>query len=205
MWDMQESCTKTASEQLLANNRHSTIHDLITSIPEIYYKNVSKPIIVDKCRSWTLPDNIALIKKYITTTPKIIVLVRPLNEIFMSFGNLKPELIEEYTKSQEPIYRSFCGTLYAKNNNKGEFLFINYDDLVNSTKETLKKIYSFCEWDNFEHNLTNILNTNPENDEVYGIKGQHEVRSTIQKRHIKVELPKEISNKCNEMNGLLFS
>ena len=67
MWDMYESCTNKASEQLKANNRHATIRDLISQLPQIYYKNIpkEKQIVVDKCRSWTIPINIALLKEYI--------------------------------------------------------------------------------------------------------------------------------------------
>ena len=41
MWDMQQSCLSAAKEQLLANNRQSTIKDIISQIPHLYYKNNS--------------------------------------------------------------------------------------------------------------------------------------------------------------------
>lgn len=204
MWDMQESCTKTASDAILGNNRIHTQTDLISEIPNIYYKNIDRPIVFDKCRSWTAPDNVEMIKKYITRHPKIIVLVRPVDEVFKSFGNLKPEVLEDYLTSLEPINRSFYCALNAKQNNNGEFLFVNYDDLVNDTRQTLQNIYKFCELEWFEHDLKNIVNKNPENDTFHGIKGLHDIRPTVSKRKIDFVLPDNIAKRCDEMNKEFF-
>ena len=38
-----------------------------------YYKNITETIVVDKCRSWTLPPNIELLKKYVGDDFKIII------------------------------------------------------------------------------------------------------------------------------------
>jgi len=64
MWDMQESYVKNCKEQINANNRQTTVTELISQIPQLYYKNIddNEKIVVDKCRSWTLPDNIELLK-----------------------------------------------------------------------------------------------------------------------------------------------
>ena len=42
MWDINKSCETTASEQLKANYREKTINDMVLSIPNTYYKNISK-------------------------------------------------------------------------------------------------------------------------------------------------------------------
>ena len=63
MWDMQQSCKINAGEQILANDREQTAVDLVSAIPSIYYKNVSNKVVFDKCRSWTIPDNMDMIKK----------------------------------------------------------------------------------------------------------------------------------------------
>ena len=89
MWDMQQSCLLNIDEQLESSGRYFTAIDLISSIPNIYYKGLDKKIIFDKCRAWTFPLNTQLIKKYITSTPKIIVLERPIQEIVASFVALR--------------------------------------------------------------------------------------------------------------------
>jgi len=189
MWDMQVSCQINAREQLLANNKISFQDDFIRQIPHFYYKNVLEKNIVDKCRSWTLPDNVAMIKRYIKKDPKIIVLTRPIEEIVRSFvklrkdngwsGDLESDLLVEGT---EPIMRSLNGVNWAKQNNNGEFLFIEYEEIVDYTQDVINKIYDFYEIKKFNHNFNYIENKNPENDLIYGMIGMHDVRSTISKR-----------------------
>jgi sulfotransferase len=186
MWDMQVSCETTASEQLLANNKINIKNDLIKAIPYIYYKDVNQKYIIDKCRSWTLPANLELIKNYITPTPKIIVLTRDIDEIVKSFvklrknngwtKNLKEDLLIE---GSEPIMRSLNGVKYAKENNNGEFLFIDYHEFISSPKDTINSIYDFFEIERYPHYFKNIVNPYPENDGVYGLKGMHDIKPNI--------------------------
>jgi sulfotransferase len=186
MWDMQISCENNSKEQLLANNKITTKHDLIKAIPYIYYKDVNQKYIVDKCRSWTLPDNIQLIKNYITSDPKIIVLTRDIDEIVESFaklrkkngwvGDVKSDLL---IKDSEPIMRSLNGVNYAKNNNNGEFLFIDYHDFISNPKNTLNSIYDFFKIKKYDHYFKGIKNIYPEDDLIYGLDGMHDVRPDI--------------------------
>lgn len=186
MWDMQVSCETAASEQLTANNRMHTQDVLVSAIPAIYYRDVKATHIVDKCRSWTLPANMNMLKRYVSEDPKVIVLTRPINEIVESFvrlraangwqGDLESDLL---IPDSEPIMRSFNGVKWAQENNNGEFLFIEYGHLVSDTAEVIASIYDFCNIERFKHNLEYIENKHPENDLVYGLIGQHEIRSTI--------------------------
>lgn len=198
MWDMQVSCKTTASEQLLANRRQSTITSLMEAIPAIYYKDVTASHIVDKCRSWTLPANMEMMRAYITSTPKVLVLVRPLDEIVKSFvelrrasgwtGDLEVGLLDE---GSDPIMRSLAGVEVAKATGSEEFLFIEYENLVNDTREVIDSIYDYCEWDRFQHNLTHVEDKNPEDDTVYetiyGLSGMHKVRPVIARRKATVK------------------
>lgn len=185
MWDMQQSCETTSKEQLDANYRYDTAYQLVKAIPDIYYQNTTRPIVVDKCRSWTLSANQDLLRRYITDTPKTIVLTRPIDEIINSFASLyklnnKPFDASKYLQEDsEPIMRSLRGVEWAKQVNQGEFLFIDYAELVTDTNKVLNKIYSFIGAERFEHDLENVENTLPENDAVYGLLGMHDVRKTI--------------------------
>lgn len=185
MWDMQQSCEGSASQQLAANRRYDDQDALVASIPAIYYRKVKATHIVDKCRSWTLPDNMAMLRRYITDDPKVIVLTRPLNEIVQSFVRLReangwddPEagLLDPMS---EPIMRSQFGVDHARATNSGEFLFIEYADLIGDTVAVLDSIYTFCGFESFTHDLDNIVNKHPEDDTVYGLAGMHDVRPTI--------------------------
>lgn len=187
MWDAQVSCETNAREQLQANRRQSDQEALVSAIPAIYYRNVNATHIVDKCRSWTLPENIKMLRRYITKNPKIIVLTRPIDEVANSFINLRKNNgwsnPEEglFDPMSEPIMRSQAGVEYAKATNTGEFLFVTYDDLIENTVEVLERIYEFCGFDAFAHNLDNIENKHPEDDRVYGLIGMHSIRSKIEK------------------------
>ena len=186
MWDMEQSCETSAKEQLQANYRSSTQDALVSAVPHIYYSETDKPIIVDKCRSWTIPANLDMLFRYVDKQPKIIVLERDVDEIVTSFAKLrkangwtknpKEGLLDE---GSEPIMRSLAGVKAAKASGMDCFLFLSYDDLVKDTEAVLNKIYEFCGWDEFTHNLTSIENLHPERDEVYGLIGQHDIRPTI--------------------------
>jgi len=187
MWDMKQSCENSASEQLNANYRQETKNDLIRAIPDIYYKNIKSKNIVDKCRSWTLPENMGMLRRYITDDPKVIVLTRPIDEIVDSFVRLRkangwsnPEegLLEPMS---EPIMRSQFGVEYAQSINSGEFLFIEYEELKKNPQEVIDKIYEFCNWETYPHKFTNIVNKYPEDDSFYGLMGMHDIKPNIGK------------------------
>ena len=203
MWDMQQSATN--SEQIKANNK-DLVDKLVRQIPDTYYADTQKSIIVDKCRSWTLPANMQMLGKYFDNDPKVIVMVRPLQEIVASFmalrqangwQNLEQGLLDN---GSEPIMRSLAGVEWANKNNNGEFMFVTYDDLVNNTKWTLLRIYDHCGWEPFKHDINNIVNTHKENDSVYGLIGQHDVRSSISRRQINVEMSDELLDRCKQLD-----
>ena len=211
MWDMWESCRGNCLEQLSANSREGTIADMVSSIPDIYYKNVSDKLVLDKCRSWTIPANMNLVRQFITTQPKVIVLIRPIDEIVKSFAKLHISNGKEFDFDlmlrdySEPLMRSFSGVMEAKASGNDEFLFVSYADLTTDTRNTLKTIYEFLELPLFEHDLETIVNRHPENDEVYGLMGQHDVRSTIGVIEAEIELPASAKAKCDYLNQLLFA
>jgi sulfotransferase len=206
MWDAKISCEYNAIEQLTASNKEYFKDEFISHIPDFYYKNINSSIIIDKCRSWTLPDNLQLIEKYITDTPKIIVLTRPILDIVRSFSylykiNNTPNNLKKLLEpGSEPIMRSLFGVDNAKKNNNGKFLFISYNKLIKEPKSTIESIYKFLGVEKFNHNFDNILNRYPENEDAYEIKHMHDVRKTIEKRKINFKLPQEIVDMCKKID-----
>jgi sulfotransferase len=197
MWDTQVSCEQT--EQMF--NKPEFKNKLISKLPDMFYEDATG-CIIDKCRSWTLPANLNLIHNYITKTPKIIVMTRPVIEIVKSFVHIRkingwanPEqgLLDE---GSEPIMRSLAGVNHAKEINTGQFLFVEYQDLLDNTETVLKKVYDFCEWKYFNHNLKDIKNLTPEADGVIGLLGLHDIRPEISKRDIDVKLSASLRKKA---------
>jgi sulfotransferase len=204
MWDMQVSCETT--EQM--RNKPGLQHKLISEIPNMFYENASGHII-DKCRSWTMPANLDLIEKYITKTPKIIVMVRPIIDIVKSFvfirqmNNWEDPEVGLLDINSEPIMRSLFGVINAKQINTGQFLFIEYEDLINNTKNTLNNVYNFLGLPIYEHDLDNIVNPNLEADDELNMIGLHDIRSKITRRSVSVKLSKELESKAIELQKLL--
>jgi sulfotransferase len=197
MWDTKVSCEQT--EQMF--NKPDFKDKLMSKLPDMFYEDATGSII-DKCRSWTLPANLELIDRYITKTPKIIVMTRPVIEIVKSFvfirkmnGWVNPEkgLLDE---GSEPIMRSLAGVNYAKEINTGQFLFVEYQDLLDKTEATLEKIYDFCGWEKFKHDLNNIKNLTPELDESINLLGLHDIRPDISKRDIDVKISAKLYKKA---------
>ena len=217
IWDMHRSGTVNANEQLKGNNREYVVHDLIAQIPKIYYKDIAptKQIIVDKCRSWTIADNVTLLQKYIDPAIKIIVLERSVTAIMKSFmklyqnNNWSESYIHEILKAllvpnAEPIMRSISGINLAKKNNAANtFLFIQYDDLIAQPSATLARIYEFCGWKPFAHQFTDVVNAHPENDAFYKLEGFHAIRSSLSKEANTVSLPPDIAAKCKQIDLLM--
>lgn len=189
MWDMVQSLENKSTEQLAANDRGHTIHELISAIPRIYYSNIAETekIIIDKCRSWTIDENIEILKKYIDNNIKIIVMERHITEIANSFVTLykknnKTVDIEKYfTPDSEPLMRPVNGILQARHDTDNTFIFIQYQELIDFPEETIKKIYDFCSWDHFDHNFDTIIPKYRENDDTYGLTGFHNVFPQIKK------------------------
>jgi sulfotransferase len=199
-------------DDIIASEREKSIVTILRSIPYNYYVDVNKNIILDKCRAWTLPGNLALIEKYITNNPKTVVLIRPIEEIVASFVQLRinnnwseDKIYSDLLNgADDPIMLSLEGAIHAKQNNDGKFLFVHYDEIVFDTKKTLNRIYDFCEWPKYEHQLENIKRPFVQNDEVYKLNGLHDVRRTVEKQKYHIDLPKDIMKKCRYLNSLIF-
>ena len=207
MWDTWVSATGKSTEQLTANKKQYIIKDIISSLPDIYYSNTTKPFVLDKCRTWTVPANMKLIKDYITPNPKIIVLIRPLEEVLSSFVRLYEknnrtdyDVNNFLLRLTDPIMRPYEGVKIANSENNGEFLFITYNDLIEKTELILKDIYNFFEIDQYQHNLNNIITKFPEDDTVYNLEGMHYVRPTINREIYSVDIPEYIIKYCKRLN-----
>jgi sulfotransferase len=209
MWDNQQSCRIACSEQLGATNRLNTEHDIVSNIPHIYYKDIISKVVFDKCRSWTIPENLELLNKSFDYRPKVVVLLRPMVEIVKSFillcneNNRKVSERSLLENLSEPIMRSFQGVRWAKEQKDNQFIFIQYDELVNNTKSIIDSIYNFCDIEPFNHHFDVITNKFPEDDKFYGLIGQHDIRQVISKRTYDIQLSNETIKECKYLDSLL--
>lgn len=181
MWNAQRSldsdAIKSAHKQQIAEN-------IVTSLPSMYYSNTTRPIVIDKCRAWTLPLNVQMLKRYYT--PKIVCCVRDVDDVVASFVSLfERNGRDDFFGSpfESELMMAQAGLQSAiESNNTDTFLLMDYNDLISNTQSEINRIYEFLDLEPYLHDLANIVTMNPENDSVYGLQGMHDVRRTIGRR-----------------------
>lgn len=162
-------------------------HDLISSLPNLYHKEKQTPVVIDRCRSWTMPENLNMITEFITDSPKIICSIRDYNSVRLSyeqlfFRNGRNDFIGSLYESE--MNRNIYGIEYAKSLDSNMFLFIDYDELVDNTKVQLSRIDKFIGLEEFSYNLDSIENKHQESWSVDKLDGMHEVRKSVSRRNL---------------------
>ncbi len=199
--------------------------EIIASVLPQYYSDRQEPIIFDKNRSWTI--RMEYIPGYFDIAPKVICPVRDTAEILTSFISMirrnpyqvdgKINFIDEMlVKNNVPLTDdNRCEFLASPVGILGQSIeglrkalmqgydnsihFVEYRELVNDPKETIKKLYEFLGEEPFEHTFVNLQNTNREDDaKIYGFADMHEVRSEVKATSPNPEeiLSEEIIEKC---------
>jgi len=175
----------------------------MSSFFDNYYKEIEKPVVIDREKAWGTPANLGVLKKHITPTPKIIFTVRDILEIIASFVKMDAQYLNNEAVNQGYFmsnYRSpkdlVCEHMMAPNSdiskgllslssafypeNAGIFHIVEYNDLVINPEETMNKIYDFLELPHYEHNFSKIEKVETDNDEVLGLpKDLHEIRKSL--------------------------
>ena len=220
----------TDSEQYLGYPKPKSAHKVISSIIDNYYFDTEEPIVIDHCRAWS--NNIERIKTYITPNPKIICPVRNVLEVLTSFitmvhrnsdqvSFIDQHLIEkgfpvnddnrcDYLMSKEGIVEQALwaqSQAFIRGDDKKYLLMVEYDDLVNSSDETMRKIYEFLELDYYQHDFGNVENKHREIDDQWYLKDMHYVRKEVKKKSKKPEdvLSSYILNKYSNLEYWKYS
>lgn len=175
------------------------IKNIYRSIFHAWYEHIDSPVIIDKWRGWI--DNVNQLKEVTGSSPKIIYLYRPIEEIITSFLYLLDKdsnnfVDKELVKIGKKVnnknrsnylwehgvvgesYKMLERYLYL--NNSEDVLFLKYSDLVHFPNKSLKEIYQFLNIDYFEHNFEKINLKINDNDEYWNIKDLHKIRKKIQ-------------------------
>lgn len=217
-------------EMYSANPKPEQAKETIASPMYHYHSDVKKPVIVDKNRSWM--NRPQYIEEYFNVEAKILCPVRSIDEILASFLNIvhrNPTISEDGTMNfiDQSLLRQglkhtdenrcmiigdtemgILGQSYAAmkqivDNKQAHILhFIEYNDLVNNTQDTLDKIYEFLGVKPFINTLSDIKSNEVLNDsEAYGFTDMHTVRSEISSRELnsKEILPENIYKSVQNM------
>jgi sulfotransferase len=223
MWRLID--TASNSEQVNRNIENKIrVEKFISLFMQNYYKDIKKPVIIERQQGWSTPGNLDIIKEHITKTPKIIFTVRDILEIIASFVKMDADYLKSESYSQEYYianYRSekdlivehimkingsmdksllaLAPAFYPENS--GLFHIVEYNDLVLKPDETMSKIYEFLEMPNYKHNFNKIEKVEKDNDEVVGLpKDLHQVRESLSESSTSTDILSEyIKNKYSNM------
>ena len=220
-----------ASEQYRAYPKPEIIPATVMGVLNNYYSDREELNIIDKSREWSIQEHFGVLLRNMDKDPKVVLCVRGITDILASFIYMiqqnpqSPSFIDQEIQARQefnfyrPIDDIRCDHLMRPKGlidnalygiafagleeNKEYFHIVEYDDLINNTKQTVDGIYEFLGLDSYEHDFSNIVNTTPEDDRVYGLKGLHDVRPAISRREINKE---EILSPyvLNKYSGLEF-
>ena len=126
---------------------HKSYNNIIKNVFNSYYQEWNVDNIISR-GTWGTPTNLQLLKSIIKK-PKFIILYRPLLESLASFIKIeKPSDVELRCKQLLDKEDIIGKSLWSIKNiilNKEDHIVINYNDLINNTKDTLKKIFNYLE------------------------------------------------------------
>lgn len=158
-----------------------------------------KPYIIDKSRGWGIHYDFL---NFFYEEPKIVCMVRDLRSIFASMeknyrknqhldsgivnhgqmkGTTTEKRVDIWANSQpvgmaiERLYQIF------KEGKNKHILFVRFEDLCETPKTEMERIYNFFGLPYYEgHDFNNVEQITQEDDTVYGIYGDHTIKQKIE-------------------------
>lgn len=161
-----------------------------------YYKPITdRPHIIDKNRGWSFYWD-WVVQWY--GDPKMVCMVRDLRDILCSMerkwraNRHRPTGPDNPSELQGMTFRSRCHhwlntqpvglaltRLQSSLERELPIQYLRYEDLVAEPQNTIEKWYAFTGIDSIQHTFDNITKTVEENSQMYGVYGDHTVKSKI--------------------------
>jgi sulfotransferase len=201
-----------AAEQLHnIKNNHSAGHYVnvqrILSTAAFAFYDTPKANIIDKNRGWI--SNYEAIDKELKQDPKIVVTLRPIEEVVASFykvinhvnhGNETPEQI--FIGRVAEVYQE----LMAKSYLKDKIHITTYEQLTTDTHNTLYNLETFLGVEHHGYDINNIVDDDPEDDSKWGIQDLHKIRTRISNTALSPDtiMTKSELNFCKQLTKDLY-
>jgi sulfotransferase len=156
-----------------------------------------KPYVMDKSRGWGYHRDFL---NFFYPDPKIVCIIRDPRAILSSMeknfrkspdkdkgitnhaelaGVTTEQRIDIWTQGI-PIGMAFQRLLQIiKEGNDRKMYFIKYENLMKSPQEEMDKLYKYLGIESFTHDFNNIEQITKEDDEVYGIYGDHTIKPKL--------------------------
>lgn len=175
-----------------------------------YTAITDKPYIVDKSRGWGIHYGFL---NSIYPNPKIICMVRDIRSIVAS---MEKRMRDNPDLHQEGVDHSkLIGTTTLKRINEllnsppvglainrlydiihqgldEHIHFVKFEELTKNPEKEMTKIYEYLELPNYQHDFNNVQQVTKEDDDVYGFRDLHTVKSQV----------KPVENYAKEILGL---
>jgi len=156
-----------------------------------------KPYVLDKSRGWGYYRDFL---DFFYPNPKMVCMIRDPRSIFSSMEknyrknpdkamqmtsdvemrNITTEQRIDTWAATQPVGLAFQRLHQViKEGRDRTMLFIKYEDLCKSPQKELEKVYKYLELDNFDHDFNNVEQVTIEDDEVYGVFGDHNIKKEI--------------------------
>jgi len=160
-----------------------------------------KKYVMDKSRGWGIHYDFL---NEIYPNPKIVVMVRDLRDIFCSMeknfrksslqanpilshaemrGTTTPKRIDIWAQSQPVGLAIERLQEVLRQGLDKNMLFVRFEDLCLYPETELNRIYQFLEVPYYSHDFDNIEQITVEDDEVYGVYGDHKIKQKLDLPH----------------------
>jgi hypothetical protein len=155
-------CQAWETSQTIAASKKSDneVYHLLKGIVDAKCKESGKTHTIDKSRGWPNPNIMKTMAKVLGETPKIIATVRNVPDCAASFVRVaKPEDTQEFLRSS-PLIQHLKGSYVSLNEGyeaaPENFLFVDYDDLMDNPQKEIDRIHKFLGLESFVYNLNAI-------------------------------------------------
>lgn len=188
---MGSVCQAWETSQTIAASKKSDdeVYPLLKGIVDAKCKESGKAHVLDKSRGWPNPNIMKTMTKVLGESPKIIATVRNVPDCAASFARVaKPEDTQQFLR-ESPLIQHLKGSYVALNEGyeaaPENFLFVDYDDLMDNPQKELDRIHEFLGLSAFEYNLNAIENKGLEekDEEVWNVKGLHDIKPKLERQH----------------------
>lgn len=163
-----------------------------------FEKTTDKPFILDKSRGWGY--HYSFVNTFYNQ-PKMLCMVRDPRDIFCSMEKNFRKYPEKHfdmvnhqtsqgvtTESRIDIWASnppvgmAMERLYQiiKEGNDKHIHFIKYETFTRQPEKEVEKIYDYLELPYFKHDFNNVEQITQEDDKVYGVFGDHNIKNKIE-------------------------
>lgn len=164
---------------------------------EGYYNALTdKKYVMDKSRGWGYYREFL---DFFYPNPKIVCMIRDPRSIFSSMeknhrknpdksgmtndaqmANITTEnRIDTWVNSQ-PVGLAFQRLLQIIKEGKDKsMLFIKFEDLTRNPEKEISNVYNYLEVEPFKHDFSNVEQITKEDDEVYGVFGDHKIKKEV--------------------------